>query len=119
MTNVGFVVLAGVGKSYAVMLGVVVAENLAGGMGTAAMVALLIALCDRRFTATQFALMSGVASIARIVTGPPAGYFVDAFGWSAFFCLTLLMAIPGIVLLRALRDTIDAIDVAKLETSDA
>lgn len=116
MTNIGFVILASVGKSYGVLLAVVVSENLAGGMGTAALVALLIALCDRRFTATQFALLSGVASIARIATGPPAGYFVDAFGWSAFFWLSLLMAIPGIVLLHALRHTIDALDVDKQDT---
>ncbi|MCS6781441.1 MAG: MFS transporter, partial [Geminicoccaceae bacterium] len=60
VTNLGFVWLAAAGRDYAVMVAVVGLENLAGGMGTAAYVALLMALCDRRFSATQYALLSAL-----------------------------------------------------------
>src|SRR5207247_1898582 len=56
-TNLGFMLLAAAGKSYPLMITVIAAENLCGGMGTAAFVALLMAMCDRRFSATQYALL--------------------------------------------------------------
>jgi PAT family beta-lactamase induction signal transducer AmpG len=110
LTNFGFMLLAAGGKSYATMVIVVALENLSGGMGTAAFVALLIAICDRRYTATQFALLTGAASIGRILSGPPAGYFVDAFGWVIFFAATVVIAVPSIVVLRSLKSTIEGFD---------
>ncbi len=119
LTNFGFLVLAISGKSYATMVIVVALENLSGGMGTAALVALLIAICDRRYTATQFALLTAAASLGRVLSGPPAGYFVDAYGWVSFFGATVIVALPSLVLLRHLRNTIVAFDVAVAETRDA
>lgn len=110
ITNIGFMFLAISGKSYATMITVVALENVSGGMGTAALVALLIAICDRQYTATQFALLTGVASIGRILSGPPAGYLVDAFGWVSFFCFTVVIALPGIILVLMLRENIDRYD---------
>lgn len=110
LTNFGFMLLAVGGKSYALMILVVALENLSGGMGTAALVALLIAICDRRYTATQFALLTSAASIGRILSGPPAGYFVDAYGWVSFFGATIVIALPSILLLRSLRVTIEGFD---------
>lgn len=118
LTNFGFLLLAIGGKSYAMMIGVVALENLSGGMGTAALVALLMALCDRRYTATQFALLSAVASLGRIVTGPPAGYFVEGFGWTGFFAATVLVALPSLVLLYTLKRTLDEIDQADSSRRD-
>ena len=92
------------------MITVVALENVSGGMGTAALVALLIAICDRQYTATQFALLTGVASIGRILSGPPAGYLVDAFGWVSFFCFTVVIAVPGVILVLLLRENIDRYD---------
>ncbi len=73
LTNLGFMALALAGKSYPLMIAVVAAENLCGGMGTAAFVALLMALCDRRFSATQYALLSALAALGRVYVGPAAG----------------------------------------------
>jgi MFS transporter, PAT family, beta-lactamase induction signal transducer AmpG len=112
LTNVGFVGLAVAGKSYVTMILVVALENVSGGMGTAALVALLMAICDRRYTATQFALLTGVASLGRVLSGPPSGYFVDAYGWANFFGATVMIALPGIFLLRRLRPTLDGLDAA-------
>lgn len=119
LTNVGFMALAISGKSYATMITVVALENVSGGMGTAAFVALLIAICDRRYTATQFALLTGAASIGRTLSGPPAGYFVDAFGWVSFFALTVVIALPSIMVLHLLRAKIDSYDEVFTSQQDA
>jgi len=92
------------------MVAVVGLENLTGGMGTAAFVALLMALCDRRYTATQFALLTAVASLGRVVAGPPAGYLVELLGWPRFFALTFLIALPVLVILARRRTFIEALD---------
>jgi PAT family beta-lactamase induction signal transducer AmpG len=103
VTNLGFMVLALAGKSYPLLVVVVAAENLCGGMGTAAFVALLMSLCDRRFSATQYALLSALAAVGRVYVGPASGYLVEAVGWPAFFFLTFVIALPGLVLLWHLR----------------
>ena len=84
-------------------------ENFAGGMGTAAFVALLMGLCNARYSATQFALLSAAASVGRVLVGPPAGYLVKAIGWADFFFLTFLVALPGLVLLWWLRGTVSSL----------
>ncbi len=103
VSNLAFMVLAWVGKSYPLMVVAVAVENIAGGMGTAAFVALLMALCDPRFSATQFALLSALAAIGRVFVGPPSGLLVDAVGWVWFFLCTFIVALPGLLLLWRLR----------------
>jgi len=112
ISNLGFLVLALVAKSYVMTVIVIALENFSGGMGTAALVALLMAICDQRYTATQFALLTGAASLGRVFVGPPAGLFVEMWGWSIFFGATVLIALPGIILLRRLRETIIGFDTA-------
>jgi len=102
-TNLGFMILSFVGKSYAGMLIVIGMENLSGGMGTAAFVALLMALCNQRYTATQFALLSAFSAIGRVFVGPPAGYLVTEVGWGLFFMTTFIIALPGLLLLYIMR----------------
>jgi PAT family beta-lactamase induction signal transducer AmpG len=110
VTNLGFMALALVGNNFAVMSAVVTLENLAGGMGTAAFVAFLIALCDQRFSATQYALLSALAAVGRVIVGPAAGVAVSAFGWPMFFALTFLAALPGLVLLVSLRAEVQQLE---------
>ncbi len=112
LTNLGFMALALVGKSYPLMIAVVAAENLCGGMGTAAFVALLMALCDRRFSATQYALLSALAALGRVYVGPAAGATVEAMGWAGFFFASFLFALPGVALLWWMRARLDALDAA-------
>ena len=111
ITNLGFCVLALIGKSYLAMITVVALENLAGGMGTAAFVALLMAICDRRFTATQFAILTAVASLGRVIAGPPSGFMVESLGWPVFFFLTFIVALPAIAILVAKRKLVDELDI--------
>ncbi|MEE9552513.1 MAG: MFS transporter, partial [Gammaproteobacteria bacterium] len=110
VTNFGFMVLAWVGKSYLGMIIVIALENFAGGMGTIAFVALLMALCNHHYTATQFALLSSLAAIGRVFVGPPSGYLVDALGWVIFFFITFLVALPGLFLLLGLKNRIENYD---------
>ena len=112
ITNLGFLLLSMSGKSYALMVTVIGLENLCGGMGTAAYVALLMALCDRRFSATQYALLSALSAVGRVYVGPVAGYLVAGFGWEMFFFFTFLIALPGLALLVWMRARIDALDTA-------
>ena len=118
-TNLGFMLLAAAGKSYPLMITVIAAENLCGGMGTAAFVALLMAMCDRRFSATQYALLSALASLGRVYVGPAAGALAESFGWTTFFFFTFLVALPGIAMLWWQRPRIEELDKSPATSSQA
>jgi PAT family beta-lactamase induction signal transducer AmpG len=109
-----FMWLAMAGKSYPVMVMAIGLENFTSGMGTVAFVALLMALCDRRFSATQYALLSALASVGRVYVGPVAGFATDpkylGLSWPAFFFLAFVAALPGLVVLAWKRHTIEALD---------
>jgi PAT family beta-lactamase induction signal transducer AmpG len=83
-------------------------------MGTTAFVALLMALCDHRFTAAQYALLSALAAFGRVYVGPLAGYATDprhlGLSWPVFFFGSFLAAVPGLILLAWKRPAIEALD---------
>jgi len=86
-------------------------ENLCGGLGTASFVGLLMALCRQRFSATQFALLSALSAVGRTyLAGPLTPPLVDSMGWPGFFLLTVVIALPGLVLLKLLRGTIETME---------
>jgi PAT family beta-lactamase induction signal transducer AmpG len=111
VSNLAYMWLASAGTSYPLLFFAVGVDNLAGGMGTAAFVALLMALCDHRFTATQYALLSALSAVGRVYVGPAAGYMTDprylGMAWTAFFFVTFLVALPGLALLWWKRRTIE------------
>lgn len=113
VSNLAFMWLAASGKSYPLMMLAIGFENLSGGMGTAAFVALLMALCDHRFTATQYALLSALSAFGRVYVGPAAGYATDpaylGMSWPTFFFWTFVMALPGLLLLVWKRRAIEAL----------
>ncbi len=108
----GFVKLAQPTPVDGGLLVVVVLENLSGGMGTAAFVALLMSLCSQRYTATQFALLSAFASVGRVWVGPLAGVLAETIGWPTFFIVSTVFALPALVMLWWLRAPIQALDGA-------
>ncbi|HTT08539.1 MAG TPA: MFS transporter [Gammaproteobacteria bacterium] len=110
VTILGFYALLIIGRSYWGLVAVVTMENLTSGMGTCAFTALLMALCDHRYSATQFALLTALASIGRIVMGSSAGYMVDGMGWGNYFLLSFILAWPALWVLRLLRPQILAMD---------
>ena len=90
-------------------------ENLCGGMGTAAFVALLMGLCNQQFSATQFALLSALSAVGRTyLAGPLTPQLVQVAGWPVFFLLTVLIALPGLWLLHWRRQDIERIDARGL-----
>jgi PAT family beta-lactamase induction signal transducer AmpG len=112
VSNFGYWVLAVTPPHLYSMAVVVAVENLCGGLGTAAFVALLMALCQARFSATQFALLSALSAVGRIyLAGPLTPVLVSWAGWPAFFVMTIAIAVPGLVLLWLMRGLIDRLDV--------
>lgn len=99
VSNFSFAALAAYGHSNLGMAAAIGFENFASGIGGVAVVAYLSALCNLRFTATQYALLSALASIAgRFLTGTTAGALIEAMGYVNFYLLTTAIAIPGVVL---------------------
>lgn len=114
VSNLAYMWLAAAGKSYPLLFLAVGFDNIAGGMGTAAFVALLMALCDHRFTATQYALLSALSAVGRVYVGPAAGYMTDprylGMEWVSFFLVTFFVALPGLALLWWKRAAIEALE---------
>jgi PAT family beta-lactamase induction signal transducer AmpG len=107
----GFVSLAQPTRVDGGLLMVIAFENISGGMGTAAFVAFLMSLCNQRFTATQFALLSAFASVGRVWVGPLAGVLAESIGWPTFFVVSTVAALPALVLLWVLRTPVRALEV--------
>ena len=103
VSTAGFSVLAQVGASVPGLAAVITFENLSGGMGTAAYVAYMASLTNRKFTATQYALLSSLMGVPRVIAAAPTGYLADAMGWSWFFVACTLIAAPGLLLIRWLH----------------
>ena len=99
VSNFSFALLAMSGHSNWGMAAAIGFENTASGIGGVCVVAYFSALCDLRFTAAQYALISAAASIVgRFLTGTTAGSLIDAFGYVNFYLLTTFAAVPGILL---------------------
>lgn len=117
VSNLGFVVLAVVGKNAAVLTAAIVIENVTGGMGTAAFVALVMSLCDPRYTATQFALLSSLEALGRVFAGRPSADIVGLVGWTQFFVLTVVVALPGLWAVWRVRHSIEPDQQGSVQTS--
>ncbi|MGK6324168.1 AmpG family muropeptide MFS transporter [Sphingomonas sp. DT-51] len=99
VSNVSFALLAAAGHSNEGLAGAMVFENVASGIGGVTVVAYFSALCDLRFTAAQYALISAASSVVgRVVTGTTAGALVERFGYVGFYWLTVAAAMPGVLL---------------------
>jgi PAT family beta-lactamase induction signal transducer AmpG len=98
-SNLGYALVAQVGPSRPVMYSAQAFEYVTSGLGTGAFGVLLLRLTDKRFSATQYALLSSLFSIPRVLAGPPVGLLVDAVGWRDFFVLTVFAGLPGLVML--------------------
>jgi PAT family beta-lactamase induction signal transducer AmpG len=108
LTNLLYSWLALAGHKFWLLILATALDTMAGGMGQAAFVAFLMSLCSASFSATQYALLSAMSALPRVVTGAIAGVVAPAVGWPKFFVITCLTAVPGLILLlllkRPLRD---------------
>jgi len=99
-SNFGYVLIAEIGVDRPLMYGAMAFESLTSGMGTGAFGVLLLRMTQKQFSATQYALFSSLFALPRILAGPVTGLTVDAIGWHDFFILTMVIGIPGMVLLQ-------------------
>ena len=106
-SNLSFAVLAIVGKSYWVMASAIFTEYFFGSLGTVAFVVLLMSLCDKRYTATQYALLSALISVPRVFVGPEAALMVQYMGWLHFYVWTFFLGLPALFILWWLNKRVD------------
>ncbi len=99
ISNLAYFMQAQLGRNYPFMVLTINIENFCAGLGTAAFVAFLMSLCNQRFSATQYALLSSLMAVSRDILVAPAGALAEATGWSLFFIISIVAAIPGLLLL--------------------
>lgn len=107
-SNLMFVALALIGKQFIFMAATMFIENFCSGLTTIALVAFMMSLCDHRYTACQFAILSTIASLGRVFLGPVAALMVKNVGWAQFFIWSFILCAPGIVLLMILKDKVSS-----------
>ncbi len=110
LSNLLYCALAVAGKSYPIMAAAVIIEHIAGAMGGIALVALIMAMCDARYTAFQYALLSALALLPRYSLGYPAGWMADHGGWYVYFVASFALALPGLAIVWWKRRAIEALD---------
>jgi PAT family beta-lactamase induction signal transducer AmpG len=122
VTNLSFAALASAGHSNWSLAGAIGLENLASGVGGVTVVAYFSALCDLRYTAAQYALISAASSVVgRVLTGTTAGLLIKRMGYVDFYLFTAVLAVPGILLFWIMMRSglIDrSVGTAATETAD-
>jgi len=99
LSTAGFALLAFAGPHLWALSAVIAFENLSGGMGTAAYAAYMASITDKRFTATQYALLTSLMGVPRVLASAPTGYLATRMGWEVFFIFCTLIALPGLLLI--------------------
>jgi len=99
VSTAGFALLARIGSSVPALSGVIAFENLSSGMGTTAFVAFMASITNKKFTATQYALLSSLMGVPRVLASAPTGFLAKYMGWENFFIGCALIAAPGMLLL--------------------
>lgn len=98
-STAGFMLLTYTGPSVPALSAVIAFENFTGGMGTSAFAAFMASMTHKRFTATQYALLSSLMGVPRVLVSAPTGFLVKSMGWNWFFAVCTLAAIPGLLIL--------------------
>jgi MFS transporter, PAT family, beta-lactamase induction signal transducer AmpG len=99
VSNFAYLFLSYAGKNYQAMVVAINIEQFCGGLGTAAFVAFLMSLCNQKFSATQYALLSSLMAVSRDILAAPGGAIAQTTGWPLFFIITIIAAVPGLLLL--------------------
>ncbi len=99
LSTAGFAILAKIGYNVGLLSGVIAFENLSAGMGTAAFVAFMASITNKKFTATQYALLTSLMGVPMVMASAPTGFLAKNIGWEGFFIFCTLIAIPGMLLL--------------------
>ena len=106
LSNLVYMALALIGHNLGFMMFSIFTEQFCSALGSVAFTALLMSLCDLRYSATQYALLSALVSISRVYVGPAAALLIEHIGWSWFYFFTFLISLPGVALLFVIRKQI-------------
>jgi PAT family beta-lactamase induction signal transducer AmpG len=99
VSTAGFALLAQIGHNLSMLAFVIGFENFTSGMGTAAYAAFMARITNKKFTATQYALLTSLMGIPRVVASSGTGFLAQTLGWTGFFTFCTLIAVPGMLLL--------------------
>lgn len=99
VSTLGFSILAMMPVSFSALASVIAFENLASGMGTAAYAAYMASITNKQFTATQYALLTALMGVPRVILASPTGLMAKTMGWEMFFVFCTVVAVPGLLLL--------------------
>ena len=103
LPNLGYAACAALDAGRPAIYAASVLESFGQGLGTAAMLTMMMRLCDKEHAATEYALISALFSLTRHISGAVSGFAAARFGYAAFFAYTFLLAIPGLALIPFLR----------------
>lgn len=106
-STLAFVVLNITDKSLWGLGTVILFEDVTGAMGTAAFVAFMASFTNRKYTATQYALLTSLSGVPRTFIAAPAGFLAEATGWTTFFVVCSLLAIPGLLMIPLMKNLRD------------
>ena len=107
-SNLMFIWQAHVGAEKYALAITITTDNLSGGIATAAMLAFMAGICNRQFTATQFALLTSLSAVGRSWLSTPSGWVAETFGWSEFFIISTVITAPSLIILWCLRGKLSA-----------
>ncbi|HEU4588333.1 MAG TPA: MFS transporter [Gemmatimonadales bacterium] len=103
LSSLGYATAAALPAHKALIAGAAVFENFAAGLGTAAFLAFLMSVCERRFAATQYALLSALFALSRSGAGLVSGVLAERMGFAHYFLLTFFLGLPAYLLLPRIR----------------
>jgi PAT family beta-lactamase induction signal transducer AmpG len=104
LSSLGYAGAASVAASKLLVIGVALFENFAAGLGTAAFVAFLMSVCERRYAATQYAVLSAILALSRTLAGGASGAIAERVGYGRYFFITFLLGLPAFALIPLVRE---------------
>lgn len=107
LSNLGYVAAASFDASRSLVYGAAVLEQFTGGLGTAAFLTYLMTICEKRFAATQYALLSALFGLGRLMVGAQSGVLAESVGYARFFLITFALALPAFALLPWVRKSLE------------
>lgn len=103
LSNGGYALVASLGGGRPAIYAASIVENLTGGLGVAAFLSFLMAICDKRLAATEYAMLTAIFGLSRSIAGTLSGVAADSMGYASFFWLTVALGVPGLLLLPRIR----------------
>jgi PAT family beta-lactamase induction signal transducer AmpG len=110
LSNVGYAVVASTGAPRAGLYTAAVIEAFTYGLGTSALLAFLMAICDRENAATEYAMLSALFAVSRTLAATVSGVAAKSMGFAPYFWLTVFLGIPGLLLLPAIREQLRPVE---------